>query len=942
MSKRLSLHTIVPAMFTLIIILAVSSILVIYGISSQRSFINHATELMERSGQSIYENTRRHLLSASDAVALLSMLADSEVVDREDGTALEESFYSLMSLNSQISAIFIGRENGDFLMASRYNENDPRGFFTKDIRVDAVGNRTAEYRNFDGSRNLVSTALNPEDDYDPRTRPWYAEALRSDSIRWTRPYLFFTSQQPGITASRVLKDDQGNVEAVIAVDLTLGELSEFVAENRFSANGSLFILDESRNFLALPEEELPEELREVSRNDLLSISDLPGSAFAAAVSQYDARDKAGAGDAFTFRYNDQLFHAVFIPLASENWSWTIGSFLPEQDILGPLIDDRRNIVIFTLIAGSIFALVGFLFSTTLTRPLKEIQQSLRLIEGGGYPSVFPRNMLSREFVEIMDQLKAMSDSLQAYHQELEERVARRTEDLRLANEAKSRFLAMVSHEMRSPLQAILGYADILREKRVPRTEQQNHLQVIVNEGRQLQRFIAELLDSERISEGRFRLVPRRFELTDTLGRLEARHRPRAMEKGLAFSVDVEGDISAPRFADDQRLEQILNNLLANAVKYTPSGEVRLEVTADQRGVGFAVQDSGPGIPSGDSERIFKRFEQLSSARASAEDGYGLGLAIARDLVELFGGTLELESPPEGGARFSFRIELPSQVAATKRGSGVSADGNVDSAEGSRKATLRVLLADDYPVNQRLLRLYLKDLARELVPALSGEDALRRAEEDDFDLILMDITLPGIDGVECAHRIRLDTRNQMTPIIAITAGAREELDERLAEVQESDMPAIFTGILEKPFSREQLREAIVQAQKSPAESRPIAMQQVIEQLDGDHAQAVYILEQFLEQSDGILSELQQLLESENWKESHRLVHSLKNGAEALFAGSLAERAKEFESTLKGFMKQDQAQGDDDRILVLELLRSLLESFEEVQNYCEQHVLKDTMG
>jgi signal transduction histidine kinase/HPt (histidine-containing phosphotransfer) domain-containing protein len=947
MVKRLSLHTIVPAMFTLIIVLAVLSILLTYSITSKRSFIEHARDIMERSGQYIHANTRRHLDSASDAVALLGMLTSSEVVDSEDAVALEESFYSLMSINSQISAIFIGREDGEFLMASRYNEDDPRGFFTKDIRITGSGIRQVEYRRYASDRILMSRSDHPEDGYDPRQRPWYVAAVSGNGVQWTDPYLFFTSGEPGITASQAIRNDDGTIKAVLAVDLTLGELSDFVAQTRVSENGSLFILDERDNFLAISERTQLQEDGIMPENALLSLADLPDTAYEEAVSTYGRQDTKGQFTPFTFVFRDQTYHAMFTTLSSRTWTWKIGTYIPEQDILGSLLANRQYILLFSVAAGIVFAIAGFLFSKTLTSPLKEIQDSLRLIEGGGYPSVYPRNFLSREFVEIIDQLRDMSESLRSYHSELEERVARRTDELHRANEAKTAFLARVSHEMRTPLQAILGYADILQEKRIARAEQNRHLATIADEGHRLLSFIEELLDINRISEGKFLLQPRDFRLSAMIARIKERFESRAGEKGIELRIRARGDMDRPRRGDDQRLEQILNNLLANAIKFTPRGIILVEIRAEDGRLDFSVTDNGPGIPPGELDRIFEGFEQLASTSGTPQGslpGFGLGLTISRELVEVFGGTLRAESPAEGGARFSFSIELPfSPAAAMVTSPAKAATGRREGASGRmlRAGQLKVLVADDYPVNQRLVRLYLRDLCREIVPALSGEEAVERALEESFDAILMDIILPGISGTEAADRIRKNGKNRATAIIAISAGSAADLDG--GDEDAGEIPR-FTAVLEKPFTRAQLHEVLRRVTTSPPSRRPISMNHVIEQLEGDSAQALYILEQFLEQSDKSLGELQRLLESGDWKESHRLVHSLKNGAEALFAGSLADRAREFEGTLKTFM--DHAHGEstgdaDDRILVLELLRSLLDSFEEVQSYCEQNILTESM-
>ncbi len=908
----------------------------------------------------MFDKTSAHLRSASDAVALLTRLAEADVVNHSNQNSLEDSFYSFMSINSQISGIFIGKPNGDFLMASRYNDRNSSGYFTKDIRNREGGLRSVEYRYYDSEGILTAREDIPEDEYDPRTRPWYSSGISSQNAQWTRPYMFFTSGQPGITTSLAVRDGSGAVIAVLGVDLTLGDLSDFVAQTRISENGAAFILDEDDRFLALSDRDRLDGISGDVDAGLLSVLDIDDPIYRTALSQFDsvaADGFSGGSLPFVFEHAGQVYHALFRTLENPNWLWKIGLFIPQDDIMGDLIANRRLILLFTGSAGLIFAVIGFFFARALTRPLVEIQESLKVIEHGGYPSVFPGRFVSREIESIVQRIKDMSDSLRQYHGELEDRVDQRTEELKQANEAKSRFLAKVSHEMRSPLQAIMGYAEILGGNKIPRSRQLASLEIIRDEGERLLTFIDELLDIHRISQGHFQLDTRPFDLSEILEAVNSRFTPLARKKGLSFSIRFDESIEPIRNGDGFRLEQILSNLTANALKFTEKGSVVIEISKREQGLYFSVSDSGPGIPEEKRELIFKPFEKLPSDHGGLTEGFGLGLNITRELIELFGGQLSLDSAPGTGSRFYFTLplhpadpELVRHRVSSRAALPLSAGENPQQKNNGAQQQYRILLVDDYPVNQDLLSQYLKNLAKDLVICSSGEDAIKKGRKRKFDAILMDIILPGIDGIEAAKAIRAEGANRRTAIVAISASDDGELRSRIASpTEDRDIP-IFTEILVKPFSRKALEDCIRRVTASPPGKRPIAMNQIIEQLSGDNRQAIELLEQFLEQSDRLLLQLQTHLQQKDWKESHRLVHSLKNGAEALFAAPLAQQAKAFELRLKDLMTEDDRDDSedtskethDDRRLILDLLQSLMVSFDEVQSYCEQNILQDSMA
>ena len=354
---------------------------------------------------------------------------------------------------------------------------------------------------------------------------------------------------------------------------------------------------------------------------------------------------------------------------------------------------------------------------------------------------------------------------------LEALVAVRTSELATARDAaesasraKSAFLAAMSHELRTPLNGVIGYAQVLQDDRRLLSDQRERLRIVQSSGEHLLRMINDVLDLAKIEAGKLELRPAPFALGDLVRDIAAAHAPAAAAKRLTFGIDLAPELPAWVEGDAQKLRQILDNLLGNAVKFTAAGSVSLRVSAAGSQLEFAITDTGPGIDAEDQARLFQPFEQATRARPNTP-GAGLGLAISRALVERLGGSLSLVSEPGRGSTFAFSAPLPSV-----------APDPVVASRGRRLAGFdgpprHVLIVDDHAVNRSLLTDLLTPLGFTCTEFPSGETALAHLASPDCvwpDLAILDVRMEGLDGLELTRRLRALTRGAAMKILLTSA------------------------------------------------------------------------------------------------------------------------------------------------------------------------------
>jgi signal transduction histidine kinase/ActR/RegA family two-component response regulator len=422
----------------------------------------------------------------------------------------------------------------------------------------------------------------------------------------------------------------------------------------------------------------------------------------------------------------------------------------------------------------------------------------------GDPKVVQGGDLARRTDEIGQLARTLRDERLRGDQildDLEARVLARTAELERANAAKTDFLANMSHELRTPLNGVIALSDVLaKEQTTDRGRQMAEL--VRSSGRLLEQVLTDILDISRIEAGQLPINRAPFDLADCVATIAALHRASAEAKGLEFVIDDAAQGWC--VGDDVRVTQILSNLLSNAVKFTTAGSVSLAVVRKGGTVTFTVTDTGVGFSAEFQARLFSRFEQADGSITRRFGGSGLGLAISGSLAEMMGGQIVATSEPGKGSAFTLCLPLDAAEAPAPACA-------IDEAAQGDISAMKVLVAEDHPTNRTVVSLILEPLGVALTLVEDGRQAVEAVERETFDLILMDLQMPVLDGLSAAREIRgLETALGLprTPIVALSANA---LPEHIAEARAAGMD----GHLAKPMRPDDLIALLTRALEEKA-------------------------------------------------------------------------------------------------------------------------------
>jgi len=677
----------------------------------------------------------------------------------------------------------------------------PAGTLTReDRRIDAIrllrlSPAVAEVAQLDAQgREQLRISRHALDAIDSRRdlsdTPAFGGARRKGT--YYGPVYFFRETEPFMTLAAA---SNGPDPTVIVAEVNLRFIWDLVTGIKVGKTGSAFVVDKQGRLIAHP------DLWPVLRKTDLSSHPIVRAALAG--------EGAAHGDVVN-ELNGHHVLSAYAPVGS--LGWLVFVELPISEAYASIFSSiaRSGLMLVGVLGCALF--VALLLSRRMTTPIQALMRGAARIGAG--------DLDQRLAIRTGDELEAlggefnrMAAQLRESYATLEGKVVERTAELaqardqalaehaeaqrareaaEQANETKSRFLAVVSHELRTPLNGVMGVLQLLDDGRLS-TAQRRHLMTAATSGETLIALIDAILEYARLEAGTELLDTRTFHLGQLITAAADLLRPQAEAKGVALDVAIEASASRHVSGDGVRLNRVALNLIGNAIKFTESG--RVEVAAALIGEGtrpqlqLSVRDTGIGIAPEMQERIFEDFVQADDSIARRFGGTGLGLAISRRVARLMGGDLRVESMPGAGSTFRLCIPL-----------GIVADAPPARPAAPRGRALKLLLVDDDPINREVGTEMLKRLGHTPTVARDGPSAVRLAQETAFDAVLMDLHMPGMDGIEAATLIEQQGREPKPRIIVLTADMSERSRERLAR-------GGFHEVVSKPILLDALQRAL---------------------------------------------------------------------------------------------------------------------------------------
>ena len=831
-TRQIPLRLLLIVPFVLQIVGAVGLVGYLSYRSGQKAVEEMAKPLMTEVGDRINQNLTNYLDKPKEVIENNASAIKLGILPWQDLGIIERYFWQQRQIFSGIGSLAIANEQKEILIVQVDDDGSPAirirdkstNYKFNSYLTDAQGNRLKVIR--------ISSTYDPHND--PPNNPWYGSTKKANRLIWRLNVSRVKADNPTLIVVTFIPfyDRNNTFQGVLGSSVSLAQLGNFLKSLKVGKSGQAFIIDRQGLIIGTSTGETPfipglispDPQQKFSQNNdptqlrlnVLNSSNLVTQKTAAYLNNYfNGFGQIKKAQQISIVLDSQRYFLQIFPFQGEtDLDWLTIIIIPESDFIAEIKTNSQKTIL--LCGLTLFVAIGFGIVTArwITMPILRLSQASQALVLGEWQNFGIENDLLEtksitEISTLANSFNQMAQQLQTSFETLENRVQERTSELAIAkekaevaNQAKSTFIANMSHELRSPLNAVLGFSQLMVRAKESSSEHYEHAGIIYRSGEYLLTLINNILDLSKIEAGKTSLNPSNFDLYRLLDDLEDMLHLRATNAGLKLLFQRTENVPRYICTDEVKLRQVIINLLSNAIKFTSEGQITLYVfhgdqeTTDVFNLHFRVRDTGVGIAAAELPNIFEAFSQAQAGK-DMQEGTGLGLAISRKFVQLMGGDISVESDLGKGTTFSFYIQAK-----------LGQETNRNNAEERPRVlglapdqpTYKILTVDDKPINRKLLIKLLSPLGFEVKEASNGQEAITIWDEWEPHLIFMDMRMPVMDGYEATKYIKSTTKGNATAIIAVTASV---LEEEKAIV----LSAGCDDFLRKPFTEHTIFEAL---------------------------------------------------------------------------------------------------------------------------------------